>query len=507
MLYYSSIINLPIHPILSLLYIDSRRMLAISPSEASHSPAIGDSVVETNDATSLKAWTSFLQEYARGDGPANPPRPPLTSSLLQRFEAVVNSNAQVSFEDAPLYTSTTVTPELARTIRDFYCDNGYLPPPRAPWEERRERCIQEHDLYSDKQHKHIQNVTDILSAFFPDALITFSLFQDRVQTHFALSGPEEVIKGFKLHVGLRIPAEDSLCGHAVLLDRTMLFVPDLEADWRYRRNPFGVAGFKSYVGVPVALELDPLQDDVPVADYMGPRRGRIAIGTINICFTKQKVYELSPGQQLTVDKMTSMLEAQLRSTWEGDHRRRDGRARTELSKYIGETKFVEASRTPGTINHQIYDESRRELMTCDLIKSLAEKVSTIISEADTVDVFDIRAVSLVQLLGYEADVCSSRTYLRTPSTLITRGTHYDHSRAPSSRSNSRPMLSSLFSRQMVKSLTTINTPGSSLAFLPIPRDTWLLPWPMVTNHSISSSSHHQAPDTSSQSPTSTLFVI
>ena len=397
-LYYSSILYLLYPPILLLLYIYPGRMLALSPDEASNSPTTGDQVVETDDATSLTAWTSFLQEYARGDGPANPTRPPLTSDLLHRLEAVIKSKPPINFEEAPLYTSTTVTPELARIIRDFYCDNGYLPPPRAPWEESRERCIQEHDLYSEKQHKHIQNVTDILSAFFPDALITFSLFQDRVQTHFALSGPEEVIRGFKLHVGLRIPAEDSLCGHAVLLDRTMLFVPDLEADWRYKRNPFGVAGFKSFIGVPVALELDPLQDDVPMLDYMGPRRGRIAIGTINICFTKQKVSELSPAQHLVVDKMASMLEAQLRSTWEGDHRRRDGRARTELSKYIGETKFVEASRTPGTINHQIYDEFRRELMTCDLIKSLAEKVSTIISEADTVDVFDIRAVSLAQLL-------------------------------------------------------------------------------------------------------------
>ena len=379
-------------------------MLVTAPSQNSNSPAIGNHQSEIDDATSLTAWTSFLQEYARGDGPANPHRPPLTSALSQRLESIIKSDSAVNFEDAPLYSSTTVTPELARIIRDFYCDNGYLPPPRAPWEESRERCIQEHDLYSTKQHKHIQNVTDILSAYFPDTLITFSLFQDRIQTHFALSGPEEIIEMYKLHVGLRIPAEDSLCGHAVLLDRRMLFVPDLEADWRYRRNPFGVAGFKSFLGVPVALELDPLRDDVPVVYHMGPRRGRIAIGTLNICFTRQKVSELSPTQQLVVDKMASMLEAQLRSTWEGDRRRREGRARTEISKYITETKFEETSRTPGNFNPQIYDEFRREVNTCDLIKSLVQKVSTIISEADTVDVIDIRAVSLVQLSGSGTDV-------------------------------------------------------------------------------------------------------
>jgi len=369
-------------------------MLVTLPSQDLISPTIGNHQSEIDDVTSLTAWTSFLQEYARGDGPANPTRPPLTSALLQRLESVIKSDSQVNFEDAPLYSSTTVTPELARIIRDFYCDNGYLPPPRAPWEESRERCIQEHDLYSAKQHKHIQNVTDILSAYFPDALITFSLFQDRIQTTFALSGPKAVIEDFRLYAGLRIPAEDSLCGHAVLLDRKLLFIPNLQTDWRYTLNPYGVAGFKSFVGVPVALELDPLRDDVPVAEYVGPRRGRIAIGTLNICFTKQQVSELSPAQQLVVDKMASMLEAQLRSTWEGDRRRREGRARTEISKYITETKFVESSRTPGNSNQQKYDEFRREVNTCDLIKSLVQKVSTIISEADTVDVMDIRAVSL-----------------------------------------------------------------------------------------------------------------
>jgi len=225
-------------------------MVVTAPSQNSNSPSVGDQQSETDDATSLSAWTSFLQEYARGDGPANPTRPPLTSALSRRLESVIKSDSDVNFEDAPLYSSTTVTPELARIIRDFYCDNGYLPPPRAPWEESRERCIQEHDLYSTKQHKHIQNVTDILSAYFPDTLITFSLFQDRIQTHFALSGPEEIIEMYKLHVGLRIPAEDSLCGHAVLLDRRMLFVPDLEADWRYRRNPFGGPASRAFLAFP-----------------------------------------------------------------------------------------------------------------------------------------------------------------------------------------------------------------------------------------------------------------
>lgn len=50
---------------------------------------------------------------------------------------------------------------------------------------------------------------------------SISLFRDRVQTLFALSGQR-----IKLHVGLRIPSQDRLCGHADLMDRIMLFIPE-----------------------------------------------------------------------------------------------------------------------------------------------------------------------------------------------------------------------------------------------------------------------------------------
>jgi hypothetical protein len=371
----------------------------MSSPEDSHILTPGDRSNENDgdgDDVYLTKWASFLKQYARGDCAANPVRPPLTSDQLKRLETVTAANQAAHFEDHPLYSSTTVTRELARSIRDFYCDNGYLPPPRAPWEESRERCIQEYDLYSKTQSEYIQSVTDVLAVYFPDALVTFSLFQDRIQTHFALSGPKEIIDEYQLHVGLRIPAEDSLCGHAVLLDRAKLFIPDLQADWRYKLNPFGVAGFKSFVGVPVALELNPLQDDAPSADCSGTRGGRIVIGTLNICFVKEKVSNLSPGQQLVIDRMAAMLEIQLRATWEGDRRRRDARARNELSNYIEEAMIGETSKIPGGRRGSVKtdNDSHREVFMSSLIESLVGKVKTIISEADTVDVFDIRAVSL-----------------------------------------------------------------------------------------------------------------
>jgi hypothetical protein len=366
-----------------------------------------------DDDASLTAWTTFLRDYAKGIGPRYPTRPPLSPAQLSRLHSVSNhSDKSAQFADAPLYSSTTVTPDLARTIRDFYCDHGYLPPPRAPWEESRERCILEYDLYSDKQVGNIQSITDLTAAYFPDALTTFSLFRDRIQTHFALSGPKELIDGFRLHVGLRIPSEDSLCGHAVLQNREMLFVPDLEGDWRYKRNPFGLAGFKSFIGVPVALELNPLPRAEPVSDHVYPANGQIAIGTLNICFTQDKVPQLSPSQKLVVDRLASMLETQLRATWEGDRRRRDARAREELSTYIEEAMISNVMRRGSDLEGHKSSESasgtasQGDRNTTDLVQSLASKVHKIITEADTVDVLDLRGVSLdlTNLLGILADL-------------------------------------------------------------------------------------------------------
>lgn len=144
--------------------------------------------------------------------------------------------------DVPLYSSTNITPELARRIRDFFCHHGYLPPPRAPLEDLRERVINEYDLWSADQHANIQEATNLLSSFFPGTLWSFSLFSNRIQRYHTYAGPQEYIDLFSMHKGKRIPAEDSFCGHAVLSKSVPVFVGDSTTDWRYRYNPYAQQG-------------------------------------------------------------------------------------------------------------------------------------------------------------------------------------------------------------------------------------------------------------------------
>lgn len=164
----------------------------------------------------------------------------------------------------------------------------------------------------------------------------------------------------------------------------------------------------------------------PASGHVYPGNGRIAIGTLNICFTQDKLPQLSSSQQLVVNRLASMLETQLRATWEGDRRKRDARAREELSNYCEEAMIGNVTRESGLDIDELRSSepvsstaSRGQRIIKDLVPSLAGKVHKIITEADTVNVFDIRAVSLdlTKAIGVSLICRSSRVFRPTLNTL------------------------------------------------------------------------------------------
>jgi hypothetical protein len=345
--------------------------------------------VDDEDAQSLAEWTSFLASYARGEGPAHtiPPMPLLPPALRSRLQRSKPQPFRHQVADVPLYTSTTVDESLAREIRLFYCENGFLPPPRAPLEAQRERCIAEYDLYNPQQLANIQTATDLIAACFPGTLCTFSLFGARIQTHFALSGSQELIDRYQLSVGLRIPAEDSLCGHAVLLDNRTLFLPDLSADWRYVGNPFAMAGFKSFVGSSVSLELDPSKLDSNVS-------GRVGVGTLNICFVAD-VARLTPEQLGLIDRITRYLEIQLRATWEGHRRTHQAKAMRAVTGFIDEALVETQGQTTTSF--------------ADLVGRATTILSGILPEVDRWQFIDTQAIHIMERRNGSSSTLSAET--------------------------------------------------------------------------------------------------
>jgi hypothetical protein len=283
---------------------------------------------EDIEETSLEEWQAFLERLAINGCTTNekPPMPTTPAHLLERLRNFTAIEYGAENPDLPLYSSTSVTRETARTIRDFFCTHGYLPPPRATMEAQRESCILEYDIFSEIQLANIQEATNLISNFFPDTLCSFSLFHNRIQRYYAFAGPQTHIDLFSMYKGMRIPAEDSLCGHAVLHAKEPFFMADASQDWRYVNNPFVKKGIHAYIGSPVSLDIDPSDSS--------SNRQQVSIGTLNVCWINQTKESVSPTEYQVVAYITRMLQTQIRATWEGHRRTREARLRRTVLDFL-----------------------------------------------------------------------------------------------------------------------------------------------------------------------------
>jgi len=136
------------------------------------------------DEQSLAAWTEFLQEYAESS--LRPPiQPPLLTEELQRKldqdEPGCSASSAESRGGKPLntaiYQSGQIDKETARRVRDFYCEYKFLPPPRSSKEALRLRVLADYDISGEEQMANLQDSTELIAAFFPGVLCTFSLFK------------------------------------------------------------------------------------------------------------------------------------------------------------------------------------------------------------------------------------------------------------------------------------------------------------------------------------------
>lgn len=311
-------------------------------------PAMTLSVMDSTSNTlggahvpkSPEEWPSFLRSYADGDWKTDDTCSPVydpsgsTDSTPVGDQSDTTWNDSVPYEtyDYHLYPSTHISKETAERVRQFVIAKDYLPPPRSPLEEHRLECIKQYDIYSEAQTTNIQRAVDVIAAFLPTALVTFTLFDGRKQLFVAMGGDQSYIDRYGLVLRQPIPAHNSLCGHSVLRRDQVMFIPDLRHDFRFRSNPYSTAGISSYIGSPVSLLLDPLFGQ-QASDL------RVGIGSLNVLFIDGVIKALEDKDRMIVENITRMLEAQLRGTWEGVIRTREGMMRYAVSDLI-EASFV-----------------------------------------------------------------------------------------------------------------------------------------------------------------------
>jgi hypothetical protein len=257
-------------------------------------------------------------------------RPP---QRIRKAETLKNPEFHAEL-DVPLYDSSTdIDLSTARKVREFYKVNGFLAPPRSPKENMRMQCIRDYDLAKTAQIANIQKATELLSWYFPETVCTFSLFRDDAQHHVAAAGPPHLVDTLSLSIGTRVPPQISLCGHTILLGQGIKFVSDLANDWRYRENPWVQNGMKSYIGSVVRLQPDPtLSTTLPAKST--DQTHTVAIGALNICFLERRLEGISPEQTRVIERITDILEEQLRSTWQAQRHVKEVRARQSVSDYL-----------------------------------------------------------------------------------------------------------------------------------------------------------------------------
>ncbi|WWC69787.1 uncharacterized protein I206_103730 [Kwoniella pini CBS 10737] len=381
-----------------------------------------DDLLDTGSEASirLQEWTSFLQSYASGawqsgstpDMPQYVPEP--ESVTVDGKHCDVEKSSKSLALRSNVYSSPVINKSLAKRIRLYLSEHDYLPPPRSPQESLRDKIIQEYDLTGPVSAGNIQSAVEVIAAFFPGTIVTFSLYSSDMQNSFGEAGPQDLLESFGLKTGNWVEPESSMCGHSILLDGQILHVPSLEDDWRFRSNPYGQAGMKSYIGSPVSLEVDPLNS---TPSTVGTPE-RVGIGVLNILFMYKPLKEMTAQHLMVVKNITKMLETQLRATWEGHTRTREAKVRRALTDLIDEA-FVGDQSTLSDSFAEANQVSKGAVLTGrsvsalnDLAQSALDRLITLAPEIEAVVMMDIRGI------GFKAaEKSSDARYFVDPTSL------------------------------------------------------------------------------------------
>ncbi|KAJ9104368.1 hypothetical protein QFC19_004010 [Naganishia cerealis] len=342
----------------------------------------------------LDEWIAFLKDYAEGGvtAAAIPVAPAFLSNASPQGKP--SGDLRHFTLDSPVYRSTSITPDVARRVRDYAIAHRFLPPPRHPMEHLREAIIHDYDLHGSEQVQSIQSTLNVIQAFY-GGVVAFTLFEKETQVLQAVSGPQDLLEALDLYQGKRIIPETSLCGHAAL-STGAIFIPDFQNDWRYSRNPFASdmsasardyihtqVSLSGYVGVPVTLLLDPSSAiDSSV----------VPIGVINLLITDPEAAARvrEPGHTMVLSEVARMLQTQLRATWDRNRLSKDAQMRRSISQFIEQTLARPCGR-------RIANEVKARPGESDDLKDFAKlacvQIRAVLSEADIAMIVDLRTTS------------------------------------------------------------------------------------------------------------------
>ena len=353
--------------------------------------------VEADEAQSIDGWATFLSSYSRGEFPAvGPPCPPPSSSR-HPMPGIVATPVTIDVDD--LYPSTVINKDVARNVRDYTIAHSYFPPPRAADEHLREQCIQEYDLLGQAQRKNVKQAVDLLAAFFPDTVCTFTIFNGPKQSFVAVAGDQGIRDKFGLYDDFVVRSDLGFCGHCVLVKEEFIFVPSLKEDWRFEGNPYTQAGIQSYIGASITLPIDVLSTSLSTITKDDGREERVGIGALNILFVKEPLERMSETQAMVVRNVARMMETHLRATWDGARRTMEARYRRAMADMIEEGFVGKVSLSSpedpvaSTLGNGLDGRNDHPMTSLETLAQMAvERIMALVPQLDSVILVDIRHV-------------------------------------------------------------------------------------------------------------------
>ena len=353
--------------------------------------------VEADEAQSIDGWATFLSSYSRGEFPAAGPPCPPPSSSRHPMPGIVATPVTIDVDD--LYPSTVINKDVARNVRDYTIAHSYFPPPRAADEHLREQCIQEYDLLGQAQRKNVKQAVDLLAAFFPDTVCTFTIFNGPKQSFVAVAGDQGIRDKFGLYDDFVVRSDLGFCGHCVLVKEEFIFVPSLKEDWRFEGNPYTQAGIQSYIGAPITLPIDVLSTSLSTITKDDGREERVGIGALNILFVKEPLERMSETQAMVVRNVARMMETHLRATWDGARRTMEARYRRAMADMIEEGFVGKVSLSSpedpvaSTLGNGLDGRNDHPMTSLETLAQMAvERIMALVPQLDSVILVDIRHV-------------------------------------------------------------------------------------------------------------------
>ncbi|GAA5977708.1 hypothetical protein JCM11641_001384 [Rhodosporidiobolus odoratus] len=254
--------------------------------------------------------------------------------------------------DGSLLSLSSLT---AATLLDFYRKKGHFPAPPGPHEEERLRLAHKYGLDQPVRRQAIDRICGLAKQYFKTKSVVISLTFDDGQ----VLGAERGWGGEE--PGLDVPPRPlalspAFCTHAMLASyrdpKAVFIVPDADADWRFKANPYTVGnggGLSFYAAANVALP-------VPEADRQQNANLPASLASGALCLidsVPRSAEAFTPEDRAVLTDLAEMISREFQLGFEQRRREQETAQSDFVGSFLHQALVMPAQ--PGDLQQAVAD--------------------------------------------------------------------------------------------------------------------------------------------------------